>query len=226
MLKWKHKIHIPYSEVLWESNLALHNTSTMAILTFIVIKLFIVFICIWIFIAGFKLLENNSILGYITLFLDSVYIFLGFFIYSTLDFKKIILTQNGLILKTRFSGDIFCPYGEFIIYDDSYFRIPQEVIGIDLKDIKKYFIIPKSRYQIGDILGDIESFSDICQQYTQKALATMNLESKTKLFLKYYEHIRLLPDNQEYNRNIFTIDFSPYIKEMQKYYQTNKDKNE
>ena len=52
----------------------------------------------------------------------------------------------------------------------------------------------------------------------------MNLESKTKLFLKYYEHIRLLPDNQEYNRNIFTIDFSPYIKEMQKYYQTNKDK--
>lgn len=53
----------------------------------------------------------------------------------------------------------------------------------------------------------------------------MDTKSKVALFLKYYEHIEII-SNEQRNHNIFTIDFSPYMDEMKQYYQDNikKDK--
>lgn len=227
--KWKNKIQIDYSQILWESKINLDSTSKIRVFFFILVKFAILYIFYWIFGVGFILFQSNIIyeyiLGIMTLSTSFIYIFLGVFIYSTLDFKKIFLTKNGLILQTRFSGDILYEYGQFIMYEENHFRIPQEVIAVESKKNKKYFIMSRSNGLSGSIFGDIATFSKICKQQTKIALNDMDTKSRVDLFLKYYEHIEII-SNEQRNHNIFTIDFSPYMDEMKQYYQNNikKDK--
>lgn len=97
--------------------------------------------------------------------------------------------------------------------------IPQEVIVIDSKDIKKYFIMPMSTNELsGSILGDIATFSKICKQQTEATIQDMDIKSQVNLFLKYYKHIEII-FNKEGNHNVFTINFTPYIDKMKQYYQ-------
>ena len=229
-LKWKNKIKIDRSQILWESKINLCATSKISLFLFVLVKVAILYIFYWIFGVGFVLFQSGVmyeyILGIVTLLTSFVYIFLGVFIYSTIDLKKIFLTNNGLILHTRFSGDIVYKYGQFIMYEDNYFRIPQEVIVIESKDIKKYFIMPMPTNGLsGSILGNIVAFSEICKQQTEAAIQDMNIKSQVNLFLKYYEHIEII-FNKERNHNIFTIDFAPYMDKMKQYYQNERDKNE
>ncbi|RDU59488.1 hypothetical protein CQA53_11415, partial [Helicobacter didelphidarum] len=216
-LKWKNKIQIDRSQILWESKINLYATSKYRIFFFIIVKVAILYMFYWIFSASFRLFQSNVIyeytLGMLTLLTGFVYIFVGGFIYSTIDFKKMFLTKNGLILQTRFSGDILYKYGQFIMYEENHFRIPQEVIAIESEYAKKYFIMPiprpiNSNVLHGNILGDIVTFSKICKQQTETAIKAMDTKSRVALFLKYYEHIEII-FNEERNHNIFTIDFSP-----------------
>ncbi len=155
--KRKNKIQIDYSQILWESKINLDSTSKIRVFFFILVKFAILYIFYWIFGVGFILFQSNIIyeyiLGIITLSTSFIYIFLGVFIYSTLDFKKIFLTKNGLILQTRFSGDILYEYGQFIMYEENHFRIPQEIIAVESKKKQKIFYYATLKWIIRKYFG-------------------------------------------------------------------------
>ena len=56
------------------------------------------------------------------------------------------------------------------MYDDSHFRILEDVIVIDSKNSKQVFVLPNSNKIRGDNLGDIVAFKTICEQYFKNAL--------------------------------------------------------
>lgn len=125
--------------------------------------------------------------------------------YTTFNFKSMYLTRKGLIVKTRFNGELFYPYGSFVMYSDAkiintHYNVNTEEITIfSLKQSKKTFAIPKKMpplksyilkepdYIIDqiDFLGAFENheeFKKLCTQYTQLALKTMNAEEKEQFF--------------------------------------------
>lgn len=211
---WRNKIEIDKSEILWESKINFHK---IAVFFFIIVKLLALFVWFVIFIASLAF-STASPIGIITLFLIFLYIFSGCFIYYTINFKKMFLTKKGLVLQTRFSGDIFYQYGDFVAYDDSYFRIPEDVIVISSKNSKQVFIMPSSANTRGDNLGDIDAFRNICEQYFENALKNMDTKARVNLFLKYSQLFKY----GVVLKNYFTIDFNPYLDEIKQYQKMQK----
>ncbi len=70
----------------------------------------------------------------------------------------------------------------------------------------------------------IQILSIFARNIHKNALESMDTKSRVDLFLKYYEHIEII-SNEERNHNIFTIDFSPYMDDMKQYYQNNIKKD-
>lgn len=174
----------------------------------------------WLMIAN-----HQYFIGIVSLSATSVLLFMYG---KELTFKKAFLTKYGLIIYTIFNTKSY-QYGDFVMKQSINRGIFLPMI--DIVEVKisstlyeaQYFIFP---YGYNEWVSfDNTDFRHLCTEYTQNALESMDTKSRVDLFLKYYEHIEII-SNEERNHNIFTIDFSPYMDEMKQYYQNNikKDK--
>lgn len=138
-------------------------------------------------------------------------------IYNAINFKSIYLTQKGLFLTTRFNGDIFYQYGDFVIC--FYIRVGimffEEITIINTKQQKRSFLFPCGY----DSFGNFENhqvFKEICTKNTQQALESMDIDKKAKLYKPYTRNIQII-FNGERNSNVFMIDFLSYKQEIENY---------
>lgn len=205
-------------EIVWESKRQIH---TFGILSFYIL----LFANIFFWCMSWLMMGNHQyFIGIISLSATSIILF----IYGKkLTFKKAFLTKYGLTIYTRFNTKSY-QYGDFVMKQ----TLSRGVYGItNLVEVTisstlyeaQYFIFPYGYNEWASF--DNTDFKHLCTGYTQNALETMDTKSRVALFLKYYEHIEII-FNEERNHNIFTIDFSPYMDEMKQYYQDNIEKKD
>lgn len=215
---WKSKIKTSF----WD--LLLYRFSAYSFFAFLIFF-------IWIFWIGLSYnVFNYKNLGLFILcfIIASALTFPDF--YAAFNFKFMYLTRKGLIVKTRFNGELFYPYGSFVMYSNAktiytdYHSYGlkrvftyEEITIFSLKHPKKTFALPKKRpplksyifkgvYSLSDqtdFLGAFENheeFKKLCTQYTQRALKTMNAKEK--------EQFLNLCLNVPYN--VFEVNFEFY----------------
>ncbi|HEB7537195.1 TPA: hypothetical protein SB588_001731 [Campylobacter coli] len=198
----------------WKSKRKFYFLAILQYIIYLALGLFVCWFC-W-----FVLLKESLWYGFFA-FGSLYYVFE---LHRALNFKSIILTEQGLILKMRwFDTEIFYPYGSFTMsYDIAYgIRFFERIEIQNIKHIRKEFIFPCGVDSFGSFENN-HTFKELCTKYTQKALETMNLEEKVNLYKLYRANIKIF-FNQEIDHNVFIIDFSPYIQEIKTYL---KDKNE
>lgn len=203
-------------EIIWESKRNAFGILSLCI--FLFANIF--FWCMsWLMIAN-----HQYFIGIVSLSATSVLLFMYG---KELTFKKAFLTKYGLIIYTIFNTKSY-QYGDFVMKQSINRGIFLPMI--DIVEVKisstlyeaQYFIFP---YGYNEWVSfDNTDFRHLCTEYTQNALESMDTKSRVDLFLKYYEHIEII-SNEERNHNIFTIDFSPYMDEMKQYYQNNIKKD-
>lgn len=202
-------------EVVWKSKRKFYLLAILQYALYFGMAIFFCWFC-W-----FVLLKES--LWYLPLALG-LSIFDVFEIYKALNFKSMYLTKKGLLLKTRFNGNIFYPYGSFAINSSIAVGI-RFFERIEIHNIKyckeKSFIFPCGVDSFGSFQNN-HMFKELCTNYTQQALETINLEEKVNLYKLYRLNIEYF-FSEEINHNVFTIDFSPYKAEIE---SCLKDKNE
>ena len=176
------------------------------------------------FIYPFGLVLLMLVVGYIAfhyhiLFGSILICIVGFFIYKVFycyfNLKAMLLTTKGLELHTRFDGVISYCYGTFTIKKN----IERGTFGISASDK----ITIASTYQRGIMFYSpvqylrIDKSGAILSQHTQQALESMNPQEKANLYKLYQSNIEIF-FNETINHNVFAIDFSPYKKELKKYF--------
>lgn len=202
------------STLLWKSKRKIIPFSLFFCSLYFILAFFVCWFC-W-----FVLLKESSWYGLLAIFITFFYISE---LYETLNFKSIILTEQGLILKMRwFDTEIFYPYGSFTIKSITmqFIKFDETISFLSNTTIKNFKML--NGFESFGSFENNHTFKELCTQYTQKALETMNLEEKVNLYKLYRANIEIF-FNQEIDHNVFIIDFSPYTQEIKTYL---KDKNE
>lgn len=149
-------------------------------------------------------------------------IFYYFEIHKALNFKSMVLTNKGLLLKMRFEKDIFYPYGSFVAQFIIRRMIRfEEVVSFMSNNICKSFAMPNGYDSLGSFKNNQE-FKELCTKYTNQALESLNPQEKANLYKLYQSNIENF-FGEIINHNVFIIDFDPYKAEIESYL---KDKNE
>lgn len=89
-------------------------------------------------------------------------IFYYFEIHKALNFKSMVLTNKGLLLKMRFEKDIFYPYGSFVAQFIIRGMIRfEEVVSFMSNNICKSFAMPNGYDSLGSlkIIKNLKSYA-------------------------------------------------------------------
>lgn len=144
-------------------------------------------------------------------------IFFAFESYKALNFQSMLLTEKGLLVKTRFNGEIFYPYGKFVMsYSIAVGLRFFERITIHNPNNKKEFLFPCGYDSLGNFENN-QAFKELCTTYTQQALESMDTEKIVELYILYANNIEYI-FNEERSNNVFTIDFSPHQELLKEYF--------
>ena len=92
------------NNVVWQSQRQYHLLGIFQYILYFILGIFICWFC-W-----FVLLRESLWYALLALGLSMFYCFE---IYKALNFKSMFLDNNGLSIQTRFSGNVFYPYGSF-----------------------------------------------------------------------------------------------------------------
>ncbi|RDU59680.1 hypothetical protein CQA53_11330, partial [Helicobacter didelphidarum] len=169
-----------HNNIIWQSQRQYHVIGVFQYALYIILGIFMCWFCL------FVLLHESLWYGLLALVFC-------FEIYKALNFKSMFLNNKGLFIQTRFSGNVFYPYGSFAIcYSLAtgirfFERI--EIYGVNHRN--KIFLFPCGYDSLGSFKNNQE-FKELCAKYTQNALETMDTKSRVALFLKYYEHIEII----------------------------------
>ena len=122
-------------EILWEGKRKYHPVGVIQYGLYFVIG---------VFIAWFSWILAFKISLWFLIFAIIYNAFMLWQIYNVSNFKSIRLTQKGLVLTARFSGDIFYLYGDFVICFDIAvgIRFFEEITITNTKQQKRIFIFP------------------------------------------------------------------------------------
>lgn len=136
--------------------------------------------------------------------------------YYCINLRKIYLTTKGLWIHTRFNGDIFYPYGYFVVHYMVGSMIPFaefDTIHSPQKS-SKTFLFPVGRDSMGAFMNN-DDFKRICSKQTQKALESMSLKDISNLYAIFTK----LEPKKIYmpSYNVFNIDFSIYKQNINTY---------
>lgn len=138
-------------------------------------------------------------------------------IFAMLSFKAMLITQKGLTLKTKwFNEKIFYPYGSFVITDEraGLRSLCSKMMIFSTKYTSKSFVFPCI-----EVFKNIQKFKELCTQYTELALETMDIKEKVELYKLYRANIEIAWGYEEINyKNVFKINFNPYLEELKAYF--------
>ncbi|MGX3046049.1 hypothetical protein [Helicobacter sp. T3_23-1056] len=136
--------------------------------------------------------------------------------YYCINLRKIYLTTKGLWIHTRFNGDIFYPYGYFVIESQTSGGFQNwEMIEIhSFQKSSKTFMFPVVRGSMGVFMNN-DDFKRICSKQTQKALESMLIKDISNLYAIFTK----LEPKKIYmpSYNVFNIDFSIYKQNINTY---------
>ncbi|TLD82990.1 hypothetical protein [Helicobacter trogontum] len=196
------------SSIIWKGKRKFYLITTLFYLIYLIFGIFIS--CF--FWTGLLQKSFWYILIAIPLTLFSLYE-----VYKALNLKAVLLTQNGLLLKTLFNGDVFYPYGYFTAGSSLAIGIKYfERVSVDNTNHSKMeFLFPYGYDSLGSFKNNQE-FKALYTKHTNQALESLNLQDKVNLYKLYQSNIECIFD-EERNHNIFTIDFSPYKAEIDTY---------
>ena len=202
------------NNVVWQSQRQYHLLGIFQYILYFILGIFICWFC-W-----FVLLRESLWYALLALGLSMFYCFE---IYKALNFKSMFLDNNGLSIQTRFSGNVFYPYGSFGICNSLAIgiRFFERIEIYNANYRSRIFLFPCGYDSLGSFKNN-QAFKELCTKYTQQALKSMNLQEKANLYKIYQSNIEHI-FNETRNHNVFTIDFSPYKAEIESYL---KDKNE
>ncbi len=126
-------------------------------------------------------------------------------------------------MATRFSGDIFYLYGDFVIRFDIPIgiRFCEDITITNTKQQNRTFPFPCGYDSFGSFENN-QVFKEICTKHAQQALESMDIDKKAELYKIYTRNIIII-FNEERNSNVFMVDFLPYKQEIENYL---RDKNE
>ena len=197
------------SNVIWQSQRQYHILGISQYALYLILGIFICWFC-W-----FVLFLESLWYGLLALALS---VFYYFEIYKALNFKSMFLDNNGLSIQTRLGGNVFYSYGSFTIkYSLAIgIRFFERVEIYDVNHHNKSFIFPCGYDSLGSFKANQE-FKQLCTKHTQQALDSMNPQEKANLYKLYQSNIEIF-FNETINHNVFAIDFSPYKKELKKYF--------
>lgn len=185
------------NNIIWQSRRQYHVIGVFQYALYIILGIFMCGFCL------FALLKESLWYGLLVLVFC-------FEIYKALNFKSMFLNNEGLFIQTRFSGNVFYPYGSFgICYSlATGIRFFERIEIYDVNHRNKIFLFPCGYDSLGSFKNNQE-FKALCTKHTNQALESLNLQEKVNLYKLYQSHIECIFD-EERNHNIFTIDFSPY----------------
>ncbi|MGX3044325.1 hypothetical protein [Helicobacter sp. T3_23-1056] len=149
--------------------------------------------------------------------------------YYCINLRKIYLTTKGLWIHTRFNGDIFYPYGYFVVH----YMVGSMISFAEFDTIhspqksSKTFMFPVVRGSMGVFMNN-DDFKRICSKQTQKALESMSIKDIVNLYDNYtnyaepkrYFTIKHYFPTNDMIHNVFVIDFSLYRQELECYLDT------
>lgn len=201
-------------EIIWQGKRKYHSVGVFQYMLYFIVGAFFMWFA-WILVLDISL--------WFLIFAIIYNAFMLWQIYNASNFKSIHLTQQGLVLFTRFSGDIFYRYGDFVIRFDIPIgiRFCEDITITNTKQQKRSFIFPCGYDSFGSFENN-RDFKELCTKYTQQALESMDIIEKTNLYKIYTINIVIM-FNEERNSNVFMIDFLPYKQEIEHYL---RDKNE
>lgn len=201
-------------EIIWEGKKKYHPAGVFQYMLYFIIGAFYMWFS-WIMVLHISL--------WFLIFAISYNAFMLWQIYNIINFKSIHLTQKGLVLATRFSGDIFYLYGDFVIRFDIPIgiRFCEDITITNTKQQNRTFPFPCGYDSFGSFENN-QVFKEICTKHTQQALESMDIDKKAELYKIYTRNIYII-FNEERNSNVFMVDFLPYKQEIENYL---RDKNE
>ena len=205
---------VKVSNIIWHSQRQYYTIGIFQYVLYFILGIFICWFC-W-----FVLLKESLWYGLLALTLS---IFYYFEIYKAFNFKFMFLDNKGLSIQTRLSGNVFYPYGSFGICNSLAIgiRFFERVEIYNVNYHNKIFLFPCGYDSLGSFKNNQE-FKELCTKHTNQSLQSMNLQEKANLYKLYHSNIEYI-FNETRNHNVFTIDFSPYMAEIESYL---KDKNE
>ena len=201
-------------EILWESKKKYHPVGAFQYMLYFIVGAFFMWFS-WILVFNISL--------WWLIFAISYNAFMLWQMYNAINFKSIHLTQKGLVLATRFCGDICYLYGDFVIRFDIAIgiRFYEDITITNTKQQNRTFLFPCGYDSFGSFENN-QGFKEICTIKTQQTLESMDIDKKAYLYKIYALNIDII-FNEKRNSNVFIIDFLPYKQEIEHYL---KDKNE
>ncbi|MGX3044327.1 hypothetical protein [Helicobacter sp. T3_23-1056] len=203
-------------EILWEGKRKYHPAGVFQYMLYFIVGAFFMWFS-WILVFKISL--------WWLIFAISYDAFMLWQMYNAINFKSIHLTQKGLVLTTRFGGDICYLYGDFVIRFDIPIgiRFCEDITITNTKQQNRTFPFPCGYDSFGSFENN-QDFKEICTTKTQHALESMDIDKKAYLYKIYTLNVGMI-FNEERNSNVFIIDFLPYKKEIEHYLNYLKEQN-